>query len=194
MIPNPPTSEDFAKAKRLVDEKNRAWDERFLALAEHIAGWSKDPSTKVGAVITRPDRTISSVGYNGLPRYVNDGEERLTCRETKYEMIVHAEANAILHANERPVGYTIYTWPFQPCSRCAGLIIQAGLKRVVAPAYEGDRWTENFTLAAQMLAEAHVRLDLIRATKRTSSGFVCEPTADKCDCKPLIGNSFLYFT
>ncbi len=85
-----PTAEDFVKAKKLVDEKNRAWDERFLALAEHIAGWSKDPSTKVGAVITRPDRTISSIGYNGLPRYVIDGEERLNHRKTKYEMTVHA--------------------------------------------------------------------------------------------------------
>lgn len=187
-----PTAEDFAKAKKLVDEKNAKWDERFLALAEHIAQWSHDPSTKVGAVITRPDRTISSVGYNGLPKRVHDTEDRLSHRETKYEMTVHAEANAILHATERPVGYTIYTWPFQPCSRCAGLIIQSGLKRVVAPLYEGDRWTESFALASQMFAEAFVRLDLIRATKRASSTFVCEPTPDACTCKPLRGNAFLF--
>jgi hypothetical protein len=32
------------------------WDRRFLGLAAEVAGWSKDPSTQVGAVIVRPDR------------------------------------------------------------------------------------------------------------------------------------------
>lgn len=44
------------------------WDARFLDLAVFIGDWSKDPSTKVGAVLVRPDRTIAGLGFNGFPR------------------------------------------------------------------------------------------------------------------------------
>ena len=60
------------------------WDHRFLALAEHISHWSKDPSTKVGAVITHRSKRVVSMGFNGLPAGVEDTEERLTNREIKY--------------------------------------------------------------------------------------------------------------
>jgi dCMP deaminase len=43
------------------------WDRYFLDIAEEVSKASKDPSTKVGAVIVRPDRTVASLGYNGLP-------------------------------------------------------------------------------------------------------------------------------
>ncbi|HIF04044.1 MAG TPA: CMP deaminase, partial [Candidatus Poseidoniales archaeon] len=48
------------------------WDRRFLALAEHIAGWSKDPSTQVGCVVVGVDREIRSTGFNGFPRGIAD--------------------------------------------------------------------------------------------------------------------------
>ena len=44
------------------------WDQRFIALADHIGQWSKDPSTQQGAVIVRPDKTIAATGFNGFPR------------------------------------------------------------------------------------------------------------------------------
>ena len=59
------------------------WDERFIELARLVAAWSKDPSTKVGAVIVRPDRTVASVGFNGFARGVDDTEERLNDRALK---------------------------------------------------------------------------------------------------------------
>ena len=52
------------------------WDERFLELAKQIASWSKDPSTQVGCVVVGPDREIRSTGFNGLPRGIEDSEER----------------------------------------------------------------------------------------------------------------------
>ena len=110
----------------------RDWDTRFLNLAEHISKWSKDPSTKVGAVIVDTNRRIVSTGYNGFPVGVMDSYDRLTDRDTKYEMIIHAEANAILFAHQRMNGMTLYTTPFQPCSRCASLIIQSGISRVIS--------------------------------------------------------------
>jgi len=49
------------------------WTKRFLDMAAVVAEWSKDPSTKVGAVAVDPDsRAVLSTGYNGLPRGVED--------------------------------------------------------------------------------------------------------------------------
>jgi len=132
------------------------WDKRYLDLAEFVASWSKDPSTKVGAVIVRPDKTIASVGFNGLPRGVEDSDERLHNRDLKYPMTVHAEVNAILHAQEPLHGYTIYVAPLNPCSDCAGVIIQSGIKRVVARAEMNPRWLESNALAQAMFEESGV--------------------------------------
>jgi dCMP deaminase len=139
------------------------WDQRFLALAEYVGGWSKDPSTKTGCVIVRPDRTVASFGYNGFPRGVSDFEERLADRQVKYAMVVHAEANAVLPSYERLDGCVAYTH-LAPCSSCAGLLIQAGIVRVVAPhptVYQLERWADSFNVARTMLDEAGVALDLI---------------------------------
>lgn len=133
------------------------WDHRFLKLAEHTAQWSKDPSTKVGAVIVRPDRTIVAVGYNGFPRGVQDTPELLLNREEKYKRVVHAEINAILSAREPLHGCTLYTWPFMTCERCAVQVIQTGIKRVVAPFAENPRW--DFSLPRSLYAETHITCD-----------------------------------
>jgi dCMP deaminase len=137
------------------------WNQRFLSLAEHIAQWSKDPSTQVGAVIVDPSRRIISTGYNGLPQGVDDTDYRLHTREIKYEMIVHGEINAILFAKQDLLGSTLYTWPFMPCSRCASIVIQSGIKTVVAPLNDSPRWKDSFQLSQTMFAEAGVRLILL---------------------------------
>ena len=134
------------------------WNRRFLSLAEHIATWSKDPSTKVGAVIVDDERRIISTGYNGFPRDVEDTDHRLQNRDVKYEMIVHGEINAIVFANQNLQGTTLYTWPFMPCSRCAGIVIQSGIRTVVAPYNDNPRWKSSFELTEQMFREAGVRL------------------------------------
>ena len=134
------------------------WNQRFLSLAEHISTWSKDPSTKVGAVIVDADRRIISTGYNGFPRDVEDLDQRLNNRDVKYEMIVHGEINAIVFANQSLQGAVLYTWPFMPCSRCAGIVIQSGIRTVVAPYNDNPRWKSSFELTEQMFREAGVRL------------------------------------
>lgn len=134
------------------------WDERFLGLALHIAQWSKDPSTKCGCVIVRPDKTIASFGYNGFPRNVRDTEERYADRSIKYAMVVHAEANAIINAGEPLNGYTVYT-TFHPCSSCAGMLIQSAIGSIVCPTPTSDqieRWGESFEYARSMLDEAFI--------------------------------------
>ena len=133
----------------------KKWDTRFLNLADFVSTWSKDPSTKVGSVITDEYNRIVSVGYNGFPRGIDD-DARLKNREEKYKMIVHAEMNAILTAARDLSGCTIYTTPFLPCSNCATHIIQAGIKRVVAPINKEPRWEENLKLSESILKEAEL--------------------------------------
>ena len=137
------------------------WQARFLALTKEIASWSKDSGTKVGAVIVRPDRTICSVGFNGFPRGIEDSPSAIANRDTKLLRTIHAELNAILSAKEPLNGYSIFVWPFQPCSQCAAAIIQSGIKDVYCPFTDhlsNDRWSESFKNALQMLDEANVRV------------------------------------
>ena len=132
------------------------WDKRFLNLAKEVSTWSKDPSTKVGAVIADANHHIVSLGFNGFPQGIKD-DERVNDRNLKYEMTVHAEANAILFAREIPVGSTMYIFPLPCCSRCASLIAQCGtISRIVAPEVTEDRWKENCTLGQNLLKEAGV--------------------------------------
>jgi dCMP deaminase len=144
------------------------WDKRFLDLAEHVSTWSKDPSTKVGAVIAHGKRLVS-VGFNGFPPDIEDTEERLNNRELKYKLIVHGEVNAISFANEDITGFTLYTWPFMPCSKCAEKIVKKGIKRVVAPVmpeYLKGRWKDDMELAAEMFKEANITLDLVEDSSK----------------------------
>lgn len=131
------------------------WDYRFLDLAKFISGWSKDPSTKVGAVIVDKNNRIVSIGYNGFPKNIEDND-RLIDRNTKYNIIVHGEINAILFANKSVEGCTLYTYPFMPCPRCAGLIIQSGIKRVVSLVNEIDRWEKDFELSRKLFFESNI--------------------------------------
>jgi dCMP deaminase len=136
------------------------WDRRFLDAAQLFSYWSKDTSTKVGAVIVDPHRRIVATGYNGFARGVDDTMERLEKRELKYEMIIHAEDNALLFAQRDVSLCALYTYPFMPCSRCAAKIIQAGISRVVSFESMEPRWLESFKLSMEMFKEAGVNLTL----------------------------------
>jgi dCMP deaminase len=136
-----------------------SWDDWFLGLADYVSTRSKDPSTKCGAVIVRPDNTIASLGYNGFPRDIEDSPHLLVDRNEKYKRVIHAEMNAILTAREPVRGYTLYTWPFLTCERCAVHVIQAGIAKVItrAPSLEQlERWHHSFTLARTLYREAGI--------------------------------------
>jgi dCMP deaminase len=150
-------------------ERNERWDRRFLRLAKEVSRWSRDPSSRVGAIAVR-DRRVLATGYNGLPRGVVDSPERLENRELKYQMTAHAETNALAaaaHSGVSLAGSTIYIWPYHPCSNCAGLLINAGIERVVFPDFEvPERWVSNFCLAQTMFNEADVMVDAIEMDVR----------------------------
>lgn len=137
------------------------WDRRFLELADHIASWSRDPSTKVGACIIDNKRHVVSVGYNGFPRGVLDLDERYDNRETKLMFVAHAERNALDNAHSDVSGCTLYTTLF-PCNECAKSIIQRGINRIVA--YEDERVTKHFNweVTKMMFQETNIIVDFYK--------------------------------
>jgi dCMP deaminase len=146
---------------------NSKWDNRFMKLAREISTWSKDPSSKIGAVIVNDERRILATGYNGFPRGIEDTEERLSDREEKYPRIVHGEANALMNALYSGVSVkdaTIYVWGLPVCADCTKLVIQSGIKRVVItyPEYAPEKWqTQWNNMSKPMYEEAGVSLTYI---------------------------------
>ena len=104
------------------------WSDRFMELAEHVATWSKDPSTQVGCVIVDKQNRVVSLGFNGFPRGIKDIPARYQDKETKYLFVAHAERNALDNAPLSVEGCTLYS-PLLPCNECAKSIIQKGIKR-----------------------------------------------------------------
>jgi dCMP deaminase len=135
-------------------------------MAKLVSTFSKDPSTQTGAVIVRPDKSVASVGYNGFPRGMSDYPELLENREEKYSRIVHCEINALIHANERVVGHTLYTVPFLSCERCCVQMLQAGIARFVAPKATPEqltRWGAAFDRTKRYCQEVGVPVEEIDA-------------------------------
>lgn len=156
----------------MAERFSAKWDFRFLDMAKLVSTWSRDPSTKCGAVIVRPDKTVASVGFNGFPKGCDDDPAIYADREQKYSRVVHAEQNALLHAGESVKGYTMYTYPpgFGPsCDRCSAHIIQAGISRVIYFKDESDfasRWRQPAEAGLKMYGEASVSVlhyDIIEA-------------------------------
>jgi dCMP deaminase len=138
-------------------------DERFCEMAELVSEWSKDPTSKVGAIICSKKDGDVSIGFNGFPMGVKDSPERLNDAEIKLELIVHAELNAVIAAGDRSIGGTLYVWGKPVCARCAGSIIQAGIKRVVAldpkSIDENSKWYKTGMVAIKMFREAGIKVD-----------------------------------
>jgi len=149
------------------------WDMRYLEMAELVAGWTKDPRAGVGAVIAKNNRVIAA-GFNGFPTDVLDHQERLTDKDTKLAMVVHAEENALIVAGKDAEGATIYVFGKPVCPRCAGSIIQARIKRVVAARPETEKskqgtWDELGVITLDMFAEAGIKFH--------SPAVICETLA-----------------
>lgn len=162
MVPAGPMGGHVAddEARRMIAYREHVrqskWDARYLDMVTLVGSWSKDPSTKVGAVITRPDNTVASIGFNGFPKGMSDDDELYADREIKYSRIVHGEINAILNAYERVKGYTLYV-PMLPCDRCAVQVVQAGITRVVCNEATADmksRWQASFDKTRAIFKDA----------------------------------------
>ncbi len=158
-----------------MSNKRNKWDQRYLKLAYGIAQWSKDPSSKIGAVTVGAKGQVLSQGFNGFPRGLKDDYDRLNDRETKYKYVVHAEMNAIYNATYNGTsldGATLYVYGLPTCSECAKGVIQVGIKRVVMPASPGmpEKWKDSWLTSMSFFREAGVDFDFIDFDPRAESG------------------------
>ncbi len=138
------------------------WDERYLLLAKEVSTWSKDPSTQVGAITVGSKKEVLSQGFNGFPRGIADTPARYKDRHTKYQLVVHAEMNAIYNATYSGTsldGATLYVHGLPICSECAKGIIQVGIKKViVAKCKDLKHWNDSVKLSQAMFIEAGIPL------------------------------------
>lgn len=149
-----------------MDTQKTDWHIRYSTLAAHISTWSKDPSRKIGAVVVGDHGQILSTGYNGFPRGIEDSEERLNDRETKYAHTVHAEMNCIYNASLTGTslkGSTLYVYGLPVCSSCCLGIIQAGIIRVYAVVFDTvpEKWKESGELTTKLFEEAGIEYNIL---------------------------------
>ena len=139
-----------------------SWDEYFMEIVEMVKTRSTCLRRQVGALVVR-DKRILATGYNGAPvgcehcsvvgclrdkLNIPSGQRQELCRAS------HAEQNAIAQAAYSGTsikGGTMYI-THQPCSICAKMMINAGIKKVV---FKGDYPDE---LAMGLLEEAGIRV------------------------------------
>jgi len=145
-----------------MDIVNEKWAGRILDMAHKVASWSKDDSTKVGAVITTNDGRPVSWGFNGMPMGIDDSVPSRHVRPVKYKWMCHAERNAMDFA-PGDLSNCIMFVTFSPCTTCAQSIIQRQIKTIVVDAdFSADkmpeRWQEDMLVAVEMLREAGVTI------------------------------------
>ncbi len=138
------------------------WTRRWLDLAMHVSTWSKDPSSKVGVVIADDHQVLLSLGYNGLPREVDEAPPERHERPEKYLWYEHGERNAIYNAAAQGValrGSTMYA-PNAACSDCARAVVQSGITSFIyfndGPFFERPDWVASLDTALTILMEGGV--------------------------------------
>lgn len=143
------------------------WNSRFMGMAKAVSMWSKDPSTKVGAVVVGNKKQILATGYNGFPRGIDDNPERLENRELKYKFVVHAEMNAIYNASYTGTsldGSKLYVYGLPVCRECCKGIIQVGIKEVYISKeclLAKPDWYESWLQSKEIFDEAGVFIGMV---------------------------------
>jgi dCMP deaminase len=128
------------QVQREVLDRRPSWDEYFMNISRQIAERSTCLRRKVGALLVR-DKRILATGYNGAPSGIRHCIDVGCLRESKgiasgehHELCrgLHAEQNAIIQAALHGIainGSSIYC-THQPCSLCAKMLINAGIKEI----------------------------------------------------------------
>ena len=157
----------MVKKKTKHKDTRPSWDEYFMSLAEVVGNRGTCDRGKSGCVIVK-DKRILTTGYVGSPLGLphcdevghemhkvthEDGTETMHCIRT-----VHAEQNALIQAAKTGValdGATVYC-KMTPCYVCATLIINSGIKRVVAAKdYHASKQSK------RIFKEAKIKLDIL---------------------------------
>ena len=150
----------------MSDNKRPSWDEYFVAITKTVATRSTCLRRKVGAIIVK-DKRILSTGYNGAPRGIRNCLEIGTCLRQELKVpsgqrheicrALHAEQNAIIQAAYYGVQIAdsyLYSTT-QPCILCTKMLINAGIKRI----YYYEEYPDE--LALSFLKEAKINMKMI---------------------------------
>lgn len=146
--------------------RQHRWDLRYIELAGVVGTWSKDPSTKVGAILVRPNNSVASTGFNGFPPGWNDDPALYRDREYKYRHVVHAEINALNFFGQPAPGFTLYT-SFPCCAECVAVAGERGVQRIVAPPLPGGRpadWTAEWIARMEAASRVAARIGVSMET------------------------------
>ena len=130
----------------------------------------RSPKTKIGAIIVK-DKRIISTGYNGIPIGVNDKNELRHSRPDKYKWYEHGERNAIYAAAKYGIDTNnsiLYTNAL-PCADCARGIIQSGIIEVYVHKQFNDlcndanreQWKGHDNVTFTMFNEAGIRIHTV---------------------------------
>ena len=135
-------------------------DIKFLKLAKYVSEWSKDPSTKTGAVLVDPQGNVVALDCNRTPHGL-DQSVILGDRETKLKHMIHCEKAAGNTAGNRARGCKLYTYPFMCCSLCAAHMSDLGIVANIAPHSENPRWLSDFDMAVNTYTSLGIEVKLI---------------------------------
>lgn len=132
------------------------WEQRFIKLAGHIAGWSKQEK-QVGAVLVNSDRHVKAMGYNGPKACFDDSQ--LT-EENSTDIVVHAEVNALDQlADSADYWLTLFVTR-HPCAHCAKKLAEDGriMNVVCPPPNTVGRWAQSQIEAVQILTKKGIEV------------------------------------
>lgn len=143
------------------------WDEFFMRTVYLTALKSKDTRTKIGSVIVKDKRVIST-GYNGICGGVNDNIMSRYNLPEKYIYFEHSERNSIYQCAKHGTscnGATMYSQGIS-CTDCARAIIQSGIKEFVVHKQWEDKfielasstWRDGIKHSIEMFNESNVNL------------------------------------
>jgi dCMP deaminase len=148
-------------------DRQHKWDLRYLELAKTIAGWSKDPSSQIGAIAVGSKGQVLAQGYNGFPRGMVDSPQHYKNKTVKYARIVHAEMNMIFNASFNGGclnGSSVYVSGLPTCSDCAKGLIQVGVKELIMPQQKiEDRWYDSWQRSKEYYKEAGLKYRWVKS-------------------------------
>lgn len=150
------------------------FNEWYLKGCYWVSEKSKDPSTKIGCILINQNNRIISCGYNGIPKGLEDSDNRLNNRTEKYKFVEHAERNCIYSAAQHGISTlnsTLYINGY-PCCDCARAIISAGINKIVihkefytimleSTINTDKTWLKDISDSSQMLLEAKIIVDFV---------------------------------
>lgn len=126
--------------EKSINTEKESWNNYFMRIAVLVSERSSCSHRKVGAIIVK-DKRILSTGYNQPPSNFPHCDEIKCIRDVlniesgQYQEIcygLHAEQNALMQASKFGISTneSIMYITHQPCSICARLIVNSGIKEV----------------------------------------------------------------